>query len=507
MKTETEESDVFGFLDEIQAQPDALGTDENRQLLNNLFVLMRTGFMHHLDNDALLRPINMMLKSVEDIMEHTGNKIRIRLVDGNFFIDGRLLQLDFSTFQNSRYLARIFQFLGINELDIGTGLDDPSLRCFLKAFLKVVRDGEGSILDHDLKPISVGKRPESSFEKLARKEDPRDYVMMVYASGLLMLRRFVNDIRKSRKPQYAKVKRLCLQLVDFEPRHYNLLLALIHLEGYKGNLFCRMLNTAVLAISFGRRVGLNRRQLLELGMAAFYHDLGWALLGTLGDEDKLEDVALSMKGIKQTRNSSADLSDLRTRVARSLVRIGGFNELIISRLIVAFECQIPDSKGAENLYSSEIGSSFMTDVVRMSSAYDEATTADGADGHALSPDEAMRQILDDSGKTYDDFLAKLFVNCMGAYPVGSMVELDTGELGIVVNLPTDPIHYNRPQVKVVTGRDGDILNAGKVVDLSKKLRSGQFQRSVERCLIGRDYGLDITQFFYGCQSDGLLAEL
>jgi len=188
------------------------------------------------------------------------------------------------------------------------------------------------------------------------------------------------------------------------------------------------------------------------------------------------------------------------------VRIGGFNELIISRLIVAFECQVPDSKGAENLYSSEIGSSFMTDVVRMSSAYDEATSMMAAGDVAMSPDEAMRQILDDGGKTYDEFLAKLFVNCIGAYPVGSMVELDTGELGVVVNLPIDPIHYNRPQIKVVTGRDGEVLGAGNVVDLSRKSRSGQFQRSVERCLVGHDYGLDITQFFYSCQSDSLLVE-
>ena len=118
----------------------------------------------------------------------------------------------------------------------------------------------------------------------------------------------------------------------------------------------------------------------------------------------------------------------------------------------------------------------MTDVVRMSSAYDEATTSTEAGGGGLSPDAAMRQILDDGGETYDEFLAKLFVNCIGAYPVGSMVELDTGELGVVVNLPIDPVHYNRPQVKVVTGQDGDLLGSGNVVDLSKKSRAGQFRK-------------------------------
>ena len=70
--------------------------------------------------------------------------------------------------------------------------------------------------------------------------------------------------------------------------------------------------------------------------------------------------------------------------SRALVRLGGFNELVINRLIVAYECQIPDDAVAEGLYYGEIGASFMTHVVRMASTYDELTTSrPGANSSAL----------------------------------------------------------------------------------------------------------------------------
>ena len=315
-----------------------------------------------------------------------------------------------------------------------------------------------------------------SYEELFGDNDPRHHILGVYASGLLMLRQFVNDLRKGQAPRYPKIKRLCLQLIDLEPRYHSLLIALIHLEAYKGNLFCRMLNTAVMSIAFGHRIGLNRDQLLDLGMTAFYHDLGWALLGTLNDE-ATGGRALTMNGINQARNKSdADMEHLRVKVARALVRIGGFNELVINRLIVAYETQIPQESPPEGLYYGEIGANYMTHVIRMASRYDELTT--DIEGQAgLHPDQAMRVIMDNTERTYERFLSNLFANSIGAFPVGTLVELDTGEVGLVVNLPVEPVHLIDLK-STVADRSGAAPDDGPIVDLSEKNRSGKFVRSI-----------------------------
>lgn len=489
---------ALDFLQEIEAGHDERFGELARALTNNLFALLRTAGMHDLENDALRRPLDAMQGTIAEFFESYGEQVHLALIDGNFFVNRRIIRLDFGSFQNIRYLRRIFEFLRVNEMSFLAPVDHGALKGFLRAFMQVINTGEGDIKRVELNPIRLRERAAETFDELRRGEDPRHRILSIYASGLLMLRQFVNDLRKGRSPRHAKVKRLCLELIDVDPRHHGLLLALVHLETYKGNLFCHMLNAAVLSIVFGSRLGLDRDQLVDLGMAAFHHDLGWALLGTLETATpEGQDVALTMAGIANVRNrSAAELGDLRVKVARALVRLGGFNELIINRLIVAYECQIPDDAPAEGLYYGDIGASFMTHVVRMSSTYDELTTARGG-RPGLRPDQAMKRILDDGGRTYDVFLAKLFANCLGGYPIGSMVELDGGELALVVNLPSNPINFHRPQVKILVDRRGTPLDDGPVIDLDHTTRDGRYQRSIERAVDARAHGISITRFFFG----------
>jgi HD-GYP domain-containing protein (c-di-GMP phosphodiesterase class II) len=487
---------ALDFLSQLSDGLDQESIELNRKVVNHLFVLLRSAGMHDLENAALDRPLGQMHDVVGQLFERGIEKVEIALLDGNFFINGRLLQLDFSTFQNTRYLRKIFEYLDIGEMvfvDIPT---KENLRALLEAFVGVIGGHIDSIRTVDLAPIYVGDRAVENFEGIYGEGDPRHHVLGLYASGLLMLRQFVNDLRKKQAPRYPKIKRLCLQLIDLDPRYHNLLIALTHLEGYKGNLFCHMLNTGILSIAFGKRIGLNRDLLLDLGMTAFYHDLGWPLIGTLSD-DGSNQMSLTMDGINKIRNrADPQMDDLRVKVARALVRIGGFNELVISRLIVAYESQIPVDHRPDQLYYGEIGANFMTHIVRLASRYDELTAKTG-DREAYRPDEAMNVILDDGGKVYDPFLAKLFVNGLGAYPVGTLVELDTGEVGLVVNLPMDPIHFNRPQVKIVIDRAGQPVNSDSITDLGQKDRSGRFTRTVERTYDARNFGINITGFFFG----------
>lgn len=485
---------ALDFLQEIESGQDERFAELARALTNNLFALMRTAGMHDLENDALNRPLAAMQGTVAEFFERYGEQVHLALIDGNFFVNRRIIKLDFSSFQNIRYLRRIFEFLEVNELSFLGAVGPAELKAFLRAFLDVLGGG-GDIKQAPLGPIRARLRAEEQYDELRRGDDPRHRVLSIYASGLLMLRQFVNDLRKGRAPRHAKVKRLCLELIDVEPRHHALLLALVHLEAYKGNLFCHMLNTAVMSLVFGSRLGLTRDQLVDLGMAAFHHDLGWALLGTLDEGQVADDVALTMAGINYVRNQ-AEIDELRVKVARALVRLGGFNELVINRLIVAYECQIPEDAPPAGLYYGDIGASFMTHVVRMASTYDELTTP--REGQpALRPDQAMKRILDDGGRTYDLFLAKLFANCLGGYPVGSLVELDGGEVGVVVDLPSNPVNFHRPQVKIVVDRRGSSVDDGPVIDLDATVQGGRHARSVARALDGRDHDISITRFFFG----------
>jgi HD-GYP domain-containing protein (c-di-GMP phosphodiesterase class II) len=489
--------DALDVLQGLDEQADALNT-LGQQLVNGLFALLRTAGMHSLNNQAMDRPFSHLKEVVGALGERVGGDVVLRQTDGNFFVNKRLVRLDYGTFQNVKYLERIFEFLNINELTFADELDDDTIRAFTKAALGILRAGHGYIEDQELGNIRVRKMQIGEIDELRRDSDPRNRILGIYASGLLMLRQFVLDLRAGRSPRHARVKRLCQDLINVDSKHHNLLLALVHLEAYKGTLFCHMMNTAVLSIVFGHRLGLSRRQLADLGMAAFHHDLGWALLADERLENDTSAMGLRMEAINSLRDTmGGDLQQIRTRVARSLVRLGGFNEMVINRLIVSFECQVPENRPAEDLYYTEIGPSFMSNVVRIASAYDELSTSVGGQP-ALLPDEAMRHILDDGGKIYDAFLSKMFAHSLGAHPVGTMVELDTTEVGLVINLPTNPVNYHRPQVKILIDRSGRPQADGPVVDLDATFHGGdRYMRTIERTLDSRAYGVSITRFFFG----------
>ncbi len=473
-----------------------------QQLLTALFATLRTASMHSLKNQAMDRPFEHLTAINHALREMLGEETVLRLSDGNFFVNKRLVRLDYATFENTRYLARIFEFLNINELTFQEDLERDTLVAFMQAALSIIRAGHGYIEDHPLGTIRVRKMQVGEIDELRRDDNPRNRILATYAQGLLMLRQFVLDLQHGRTPRHTRVKRLCLDLIDIPSQHHNMLLALVHLEAYKGTLFSHMMNTAVLAIVFGHRLGLPRRQLVDLGLAAFHHDLGWALLAN-EPADQVDDFGLKMSTINGIREAARDNLDvLRTQVAQSLVRLGGFNEMVINRLIVAFECQVPEDQPADNLYYTEIGPSFMSTVVRIASAYDELTSAQGEGAPALLPDQAMRHILDNQGGSYDSFLATLFAHCLGAYPVGTLVELDTTEIGLVVNLPTNPVNYHRPQIKVVIDRNGHPLVDGPVVDLDSTFHGGdRYMRTIERTLDSRAYGVSITRFFFGLEDE------
>lgn len=87
----------------------------SRQLVNNLFVLLRSATMHDLQNEAMRRPVAAMISTARALLAF-GDQVVLALKENNFYVNRRLVKLDFGSFQNARYLLRIFGFLDINRL-------------------------------------------------------------------------------------------------------------------------------------------------------------------------------------------------------------------------------------------------------------------------------------------------------------------------------------------------------------------------------------------------------
>lgn len=103
---------------------------------------------------------------------------------------------------------------------------------------------------------------------------------------------------------------------------------------------------------------------------------------------------------------------------------------------------------------------------------DDADALLRADGQGrLLPDEAIARLQAHAGRRHDSALVDALVSCLGRYPVGSVIVLDSGEVAVVCRAPASAGQVGRPVVRVVVDRSGAILGGGPFVDLAQPARA------------------------------------
>ncbi len=113
---------------------------------------------------------------------------------------------------------------------------------------------------------------------------------------------------------------------------------------------------------------------------------------------------------------------------------------------------------------------------------------------AISPDQALSMMSESAGKDFDPILLKAFINMLGVYPVGTLVKLNTGEIGLVSENPeqSDGMH---PLVTILIPADEQGYTRGETVDLSEREASdGRYKRSVLKTYNPALFGVQPSEF-------------
>ena len=84
---------------------------------------------------------------------------------------------------------------------------------------------------------------------------------------------------------------------------------------------------------------------------------------------------------------------------------------------------------------------------------------------AISPSNVLGIMHKWKDKTFNGWLIEEFIRCIGVFPVGSVVELNSGEVGVVISQNT--VRRLQPRVLVVRDSNGNPVHPHKLLDLSK----------------------------------------
>ena len=203
---------------------------------------------------------------------------------------------------------------------------------------------------------------------------------------------------------------------------------------------------AMLAVLIGREVGLPETALADLGVTACYHDLGYAT-----DEDGYAPPF--------SRHGSA--------AVRTLLAQRGFHEARIHRMLACLEHHRP--------FNAPGGSSLFGRIIHIADDF-ETLTRYRPGGPLMAPPTALARMYAARGTEYDPDLLQLFVNRVGRYPPGSVLELEDGRWVLVLSGVRSPELFDQPFAEVVRMADGTEPLLPMPVDLADE---GSVRRVVE----------------------------
>jgi hypothetical protein len=131
-------------------------------------------------------------------------------------------------------------------------------------------------------------------------------------------------------------------------------------------------------------------------------------------------------------------------------------------------------------------------IAAIADVYD-AVTSDRAYKARLAPQIAMQRMYEWTKEmAFHPVYAQKFIQRLGVYPVGTVVWLDTGEIGVVMQ--PNPASVLRPRVRLMVAKNGQPLDSPIDVDLTKRAPTGAgtFERSVASAIEDDDVGVDVN---------------
>ena len=226
----------------------------------------------------------------------------------------------------------------------------------------------------------------------------------------------------------------CVEKVIHNPNALLWLTRLKHRDDYTAE---HSINVSLLSIALGRHMGLEKWELENLGVCGLLHDIGKM---RVPEEILNKPSALTPEEFEEMAR--------HTVYARQLLM--GRSDIYPGTVDVAYSHhERLDGKGyPRGINSSKI--SKFTRIVTIADAYD-AMTSDRCYKTGMSSLDALKIINREKGTQFDEEAAQKFIEMIGLYPPGYLLEMSNGEVGIILSHDTG--YQLRPKVIMILDKD------------------------------------------------------
>ena len=245
------------------------------------------------------------------------------------------------------------------------------------------------------------------------------------------------DIRMGKAIDSDQAKGIVGEMMSSIIRNPDALMLLSNLRAFDEDEINHSMDVCTLSLAFGSFLGMKDQQLEELGLAALLHDIG---------ETRVDPIILK-KRYGLTPEETREMQAHSEHGAEILEAIPGIPKSATE--VARSHHEKINGKGyPQGLKGEDI--SLFAKIVAITDVYDRVTHSDKS-GMYLSSTDALKNMYEYRGQFFDGELTEKFIQCLGIYPVGSVVEMNTGEIGVVISVPPD--NHLAPKLMLVRNAD------------------------------------------------------
>ena len=319
----------------------------------------------------------------------------------------------------------------------------------------------------------AGEPAPGVFKRVAVAEE-MVFAQQVHNQAQGLVGNLMNSVKLEGAIDIAPIHQLADELQSSILRNANALSCLGRIREKDNYLLEHSVNLSVLMSLFGNYRKLPSEALHQTIVGALLHDIGKILT---------PDDILHKPG--RLTPEEFEVMKAHARHSRDILKATeGIGELAIVTAAEHHE-RLDGSGYPEGLKGEEI--SVYGRMVAITDVYD-AITSDRVYHKGMTPTQGLKKLLEWSGSHLDAALVKEFIRCVGLYPIGSLVLLESGRLGVVIE--TNDEDQRLPVLRVMYDTRFRMPITVDTLDLAKPGAQDRILRSVDP----EDYKIDVRKF-------------
>ena len=468
---------------------DSFVRQKGRAFIFALYGALRAVKLYPVGNDLVQRALEDLTAVAREILA-SEHELELRVSGEFIFVNGTRLRLDLDNYASFSHVLSVFRANGIGVL----GATEAVATRDWQMLLAVTQTGGGSapedrfhaVLDKlEAGGVSTLTLAEPGEESGEEREAAKERAKRTYAQSVAVTKDLMTSVRLGKSPNVKRIKRVVQGIVDQILNEETSMVGLTTIRDYDEYTFTHSVNVCIFSVALGKRLGLSKLQLYDLGMAALFHDIGKSRVpldvlnksGGLTDEEWRTIAAHPWLGVL------------------ALFQIRGSQEFPYRSMVVAVEHHMKaDLTGYPKPVRPRLLSVF-SKIVAVADGFDAATSRRAYQTVPYSPAEVMKELRDNPRRGMDPVVVKAFINLTGIYPIGTVVVLDTFELGIVHAVNPLSEMLARPVVRVISDAQGNMVRPGTLVDLADRAPNGEFHRTIIKTENPDRYGIRVSDYF------------